>query len=243
MSRNENQHSPDEGDWPYTVADSGDHDAHELEVDTGVDVALDTDSAPVPQDAWFIAPPDRDSDRAPVEHRLARRLPGRGWAALAALAAVTVGVLAATHSTQHPGPRAARDTVVRASPAAATSVSGGACAGLKGAVVTSQGGDPAMVAGVISAFEYAYYVTRSAEAALALVAPEAALTAPGLAAGISSIPLGTTYCVAVTPIAAGAADVHLVELHPDKARVDYLQVIDTRPGPSGLLISHVQEQG
>ena len=77
-----------------------------------------------------------------------------------------------------------------------------------------------------------------------MIAPESGITQQALAAGIATIPAGTRYCVAVTPITLNTANVHLVELHPDRKRVDYRQVINTISGPSGgLLSSHVQEQG
>ncbi|MDN2500328.1 hypothetical protein FHY52_27115 [Nocardia nova] len=99
---------------------------------------------------------------------------------------------------------------------------------------------------MIATFEDAYYRLRSAEAAVQVLALETGITLESLAAGIATIPLGTTYCVAITPVTSNTANVHIVELHPDHKRVDYLQVINTIPAPgpgSGLLISHVQEQG
>ncbi|MEV6096182.1 hypothetical protein [Nocardia sp. NPDC051981] len=119
----------------------------------------------------------------------------------------------------------------------------GACTGLTATTVTAGSGDPASVTGVIAAFEYAYYQQRSADAALALVTPEAGITRDPLTAGIASIPAGTTHCVAITPIADATANVHLVELHPDHTRTDYLQVINLRRTPAGLLIDNIQKQG
>ncbi|MFE2999755.1 hypothetical protein ACFXG4_32740 [Nocardia sp. NPDC059246] len=119
----------------------------------------------------------------------------------------------------------------------------GACTGLTATTVTAGPGDPASVTGVIAAFEYAYYQQRSADAALALVTPEAGLARDPLTAGIASIPAGTMHCVAITPIADATANVHLVELHPDHTRTDYLQVINLRRTPAGLLIDNIQKQG
>ncbi|WP_157116567.1 hypothetical protein [Nocardia vaccinii] len=209
---------------------------------------LDLDADPAPQspaeDGWYQPPPEREQPHSPHARRGGGRgLRLRGWAALVALAAVTIGVLAATHTTHQPGPRTSPATVLRAG---TTTPASGVCAGLSGAVVTTSAGNPATLEGVIATFEAAYYSARSAPDALRVVAPEAGITEQGLAAGIASIPPGTTHCVAITPVTANTATVHLVELHPDQHRVDYLQVINTIPAPNpggGLLISHVQEQG
>ncbi|WP_040830366.1 hypothetical protein [Nocardia jiangxiensis] len=197
---------------------------------------------PVPDLAWLATGSGREPSPPPPRRRgIMRRVPLRGWAALAAVVAVTVGVVAGAQDPHHPaGTRASE-----ASAPTSTSTAGvGVCAGLSGAVVTEHGGDPATVPGVIAAFEDAYYTQRSAEAAMRVVAPESGITQQALAAGIATIPAGTRYCVAVTPITVNTANVHLVEVHPDRKRVDYLQVINTISGPGGgLLISHVQEQG
>ncbi|MFI7189966.1 hypothetical protein ACIBQ0_09545 [Nocardia nova] len=173
---------------------------------------------------------------------IARRMPVRAWAGLAAVVAVLVGVVAAVHGDHPAAGTRPRGVTTSASVSAAE----GACAGLSGTVVTDRGGDRASVAGVIATFEDAYYRLRSAEAAVQVIAPETGITQQSLEAGIATIPVGTTYCVAITTLTSNTANVHIVELHPDHKRVDYLQVINTIPAPpsgGGLLISHVQEQG
>lgn len=172
----------------------------------------------------------------------ARRVPGRVWAALAATLPVAIGVVAVWSNDSRDTGDPVRATAV---PASATSAVAAACTGLSGTVVTDRSADTtATVAGVIASFEAAYYIARSAEAAMGLLAPESGITQDGLAAGIASIPAGSTHCVAVTPISETTANVHVVELRPDRQRVDYLQVINTRPGQGGgLLISNVQGQG
>jgi hypothetical protein len=217
------------------------------------DLDLDTSSAANPaagvtfsaQADWFTPPsPDPGLD-PPAAGRRRRRLPPRGWAALAALAAVTVGVLAATHTSGENRPHTARVSAT-AGPPATTTAASGPCTGLSGAVVTTRAGKTDTIAGVIATFEADYYIERSAAKAIQLVTPETGITEQGLADGIASIPIGTTHCVAITPLTTNTATAHLVELHPDGRRVDYLQVINTvaAPGPGGgLLISHIQEQG
>ncbi|MGW5918455.1 hypothetical protein ACWFPY_05640 [Nocardia fluminea] len=119
-----------------------------------------------------------------------------------------------------------------------------ACAGVTAQIVTAGAGDTATVAGVIAAFEHAYYVTRSAEQVLRLASPQAGLAHEPLAAAITALPIGTTHCVGVTSIAENTAEVHLVELHPDGRRFDYLQVINVSAvEPAGLVITNIQKRG
>jgi hypothetical protein len=213
------------------------------------DADAETETDPESQSSWdgnwlITPPPDHHLGRPPARRRgLARRLSLRGWAGLAALAAVSVGVVVGVGSTHETGTRAGRGVLTAVTPATTTPAATSACAGLSGTVVTDHGGDPATVAGVIADFETAYYTQRSADSALRLLAPETGITPQSLAAGIASIPLGTTYCVAITPIAATTADVHIAEMHPDRQRTDYLQLINTRPVPGGLLITNIQKQG
>ncbi len=195
---------------------------------------------------WLVAlPQTRDGAHtpAPLARRecAARRVLGRAWAGVAATVTVMIGVVAVWGNDSHDTGDPVRAT---AAPAATTVAAEGACTGLSGTVVTDRPGDTATVAGVIATFEAAYYTQRSAQAAMRLLAPESGIAQEGLAAGIASIPAGTTHCVAVTLISATTANVHVVELHPDQQRVDYLQVINTRAGEGGaLLISNVQGQG
>ncbi|MFD6105137.1 hypothetical protein ACFWFQ_20990, partial [Nocardia salmonicida] len=61
-----------------------------------------------------------------------------------------------------------------AAPTPTTAATNDACAGLTGHSVTDGPGDTRSMPGAIAAFEHAYYQRRDAEAALRLVAPEAA---------------------------------------------------------------------
>jgi hypothetical protein len=227
---------------------SDDEEWDQLDISPATNLGTDSETdrvlEPVPDVAWLVPQPTPNPvPRAPRAHlrELGRRLSARGWAALAVAIAVLVGLVAAVHGGHHPPPGRPNGAVP-----ASVSVAAGACAGLSGAAVTDRGGDRATVPGVIATFEDAYYRLRSAEAAVQVLAPETGITLESLAAGIATIPIGTTYCVAMTPVTSNTANVHIVELHPDHKRVDYLQVINTIPAPApgaGLLISHVQEQG
>ncbi|MEV0033237.1 hypothetical protein [Nocardia sp. NPDC050793] len=75
----------------------------------------------------------------------------------------------------------------------------------------------------IFAFQYAYYVTRSAEQARTVVAPNASVpTVEAIQHGIDSIPAGTTHCVAITPGAfAGQYRVVITETRPGRDPMTY----------------------
>ncbi|WP_067837256.1 hypothetical protein [Nocardia lijiangensis] len=194
----------------------------------------------------WIAHPPAAIDTAATPPRRAR-LPRRAWiAVVAALGVAGVLVVAGIVSIADRDYTAAVIPTVTASPPAATSTSAvGACAGLSGQTVTDGAGDTGSAAGVIAAFEHAYYVQRDHEAALRLVAPEIGIVPEALAVGIASIPAGTTHCVAITPIAPGTAEVHLVELHPNGQRIDYLQLINLahHPDRGAMVITNIQKRG
>ncbi|WP_232330120.1 hypothetical protein [Rhodococcus sp. BH4] len=60
-------------------------------------------------------------------------------------------------------------------------------------------GDQQSGAGVIAAFEHAYYVTRSGDDVRALTTPDTTLPlADKIKAGIDSVPTGTTHCVQIS---------------------------------------------
>lgn len=89
-------------------------------------------------------------------------------------------------------------------------------------------GDQKSGAGVIAAFEHAYYVTRSATAVRALTTPDTSLpSAEKIQAGIDTVPTGTTHCVRITPISAGIYSVALTEMRPGQPPARFPQTITT----------------
>ncbi|NKY33844.1 hypothetical protein HGA13_12250 [Nocardia speluncae] len=212
----------------------------------GPDLPPDLDPDPeLPGDRWLGALP-RTPDAAdtggyrPWWATVRHRLPAGAWAVLAAVVAILIGVVAVSVNSGGAG----QEPVTTATPPSAAPAPEDACTGLSGMVVTDRAGDPATVPGVIASFQAAYYLSRDAEAAMRLLAPESGIAFDGLAAGIVSIPRGTTHCVAITPISSTTANVHIVELRADRQRIDYLQVVNTRPSQGGaLLISNIQRQG
>lgn len=90
-------------------------------------------------------------------------------------------------------------------------------------------GDQKSGAGVIVAFEHAYYVTRSGTAVRALATPDTSLpSAEKIQAGIDTVPKGTTHCVRITPIAARIYAVALTEMRTDQAPGQFSQTITTK---------------
>lgn len=90
-------------------------------------------------------------------------------------------------------------------------------------------GDQKSGAGVIAAFEYSYYVTRSGDAVRALATPDSPLPlADKITAGIDSVPIGTTHCVRITPITAGVYSVVIAEMRPGQAPDQFSQTITTK---------------
>ncbi|UGT53980.1 hypothetical protein [Nocardia asteroides] len=245
--------------YPHNPPENEDDDADEVWVDLPQTPAPelrlvadtgsgdDPDEPVLPEEFWFsrIRTTLSPDDAAPGPRSgtaLVDRLPRGAWAALAATVAVLAGVLLVATEKTGDGGGPVRATAAPPSP---TTPPQGPCAGLTGEVVTESAGDPATLAGVIASFEAAYYIHRDAARAMPLLAPESGITVEGLAAGIASVPPGTRHCVAITPIAATTANVHIVEIRPDRTRTDYLQLINTRPAEAGdaLLISNFQKQG
>ncbi|MEV0109222.1 hypothetical protein AB0H42_23170 [Nocardia sp. NPDC050799] len=210
------------------------------------DNAFDTATAEPPS---LTTPPEPEPETVA---RWAHRMPVRARIALTASLIVSVILIGGGVFTLHGGTTTAPElpSVTAAPPLTLTSetpstapASPEACRGLTGDLVTDRDGDAATVTGVIAAFEYAYYTARDAAAALRLTGPEAGLDPHMLAGGIASIPAGARHCVAITPVADTAAEVHLVEVHPGGQRRDYLQVINVRRDGDRLLITNIQKRG
>ncbi|WP_063047872.1 hypothetical protein [Nocardia pseudovaccinii] len=170
-----------------------------------------------------------------------RGLPSNAWTALGVVAFAAVSlVIAGSFAARDVQPQTAAPTITAAPPS--TPPAHPACQGLTAPVVTATTGGSDPVTRAIAGFEYAYY-QGDAEAALRFLAPDAGILPEALAAGIASIPKNTRHCVAITAIADTTAAVHLVELHPDNQRIDYLQVINVRITEGAAAIINIQKQG
>lgn len=90
-------------------------------------------------------------------------------------------------------------------------------------------GDQKSGPGVIAAFEYAYYITRSGAAVRALTTPETSLPpAEKIQAGIDTVPTRTTHCVRITPITTDVYSVALAEMRPGAEPAQFAQTITTK---------------
>ncbi|MGW1742103.1 hypothetical protein ACWCPQ_25245 [Nocardia sp. NPDC001965] len=189
--------------------------------------------------AWLDDTPPAEPEPLPSGRR--RVLAALG--VVLATAAIITGA-GIVHVTGHHDTRVAAPAPTPAGTPSTTTAAVGAaaCEGLTGETVTDSNSWPDSVAGVIAAFEYAYYRHRDASAALRLVAPEAGIRPDALAAGIASIPAGTRHCVAITPLATGVAEVHLAETRPGGHRIDYLQLINLRDTTDGPVITNIQNR-
>jgi|GEM_PF-663328 len=89
----------------------------------------------------------------------------------------------------------------------------------EGTVVFGDGpGDTESTAGVVLAFQYAYYEERSAESAFELAADESAFTdSAALQEGIDSVPEGTSHCLEIRPTGDTSALVIVTEARPGVA--------------------------
>lgn len=216
----------------------------DLSRDHGLDwLNKPADPQPDPEEPRRLG--ERVHRRATPSHTSARR---SRIVALSAAAGILTGTIAAVAvdmaGSDHTDAAASATPTTSITPTSTVAAIERACAGLTAHTMTAGAGDTTTLAGVIAAFEYAYYVTRSAEDALRLVTPQAGITLEPLAAAITALPAGTTHCVGITPIAENTAEVHLVELHPDGRRFDYLQVINVAATDAGgLVITNIQKRG
>ena len=106
-------------------------------------------------------------------------------------------------------------------------------------------GDLSTGKGVITALEYRYYLMRSGLAVRELMAPDAALPdAAVVQAGIDSVPLGTTHCVAVAEIGPNEFAATITEKRPGGKARTFKQRIGTVASPDGrVLIKTISEVG
>lgn len=140
------------------------------------------------------------TDEADVEEPLAQKL-------------TSAGVLSPSPSAP-PSPTQAQ-TSADAAPAAK-----GACESRQeGTVVFGDGaGDMKSTAGVVLAFQHAYYVDRSADEAFKVMADDSAFQDKGkLQEGIDSVPEDTTHCLEIRPSGDTSARVTVTESRPDVA--------------------------
>lgn len=104
-------------------------------------------------------------------------------------------------------------------------------------------GDTKSVAGVVLAFQHAYYVERDAEQMEPLLAKDSKITdLDALQEGIDSVARGTTHCLRIAPDKDGTASVTLTETAPDETETIYTQRVSTTREGGDLRIVSIEDQ-
>lgn len=176
--------------------------------------------------------PERLTSRKPARTmhvRIGRKSTVAAAIAATAVAVVGWGVLQlneSTTTTPAAPPTAALAPTLTEAPEPAESPTSGTDVGDQ---CRSDRGDQKSGAGVIAAFEHAYYVARSGLAARALAAPDSPLpAAEKIQAGIDTVPVGTNYCLRTIPIAESHYSVVLSEMRPGQPATQFTQTITTK---------------
>ncbi|MFQ6331202.1 hypothetical protein ACLMAL_34410 [Nocardia sp. CWNU-33] len=97
---------------------------------------------------------------------------------------------------------------------------------------------------VILAFQHAYYVERSGQAARALTTPDAAVPKiEVIDAGIASIPPGSQHCVLIVPMSDGRFDVVITESRPNSTVRTYRQIVTVADREGSIVITKIAPPG
>ncbi|WP_280204873.1 hypothetical protein [Nocardia farcinica] len=224
---------PDSGMRPHTPASSGERPPFDPLSDTPRPVRP---PAFFPEDDVFARMIDRTPKRKPIAR----------WAPvlLGSLAAVALGAAAVVFFRGAPDPQhTATDQPAPAQPAPADRCPAERVGErIQGNGVGGTDSGPA----AIFAFQYAYYVQRSAELARAVVAPDAAVpTVAEIQRGIDSVPADTIHCVTISP-GAGVDQYRVVitEYRPGQAPVSYNpQVVSVATSTDRTLITAIAADG
>ncbi|WP_262338931.1 hypothetical protein [Gordonia sp. CNJ-863] len=103
-------------------------------------------------------------------------------------------------------------------------------------------GDQTSGPGVIKAFDYAYYVRRSGEAARAVATPNGVGATADLQKSIDTRPAGTSHCLRITDRGTGLYAVTLTETQPGQAQPTvYRQLIQTVQANSKIWIASISK--
>lgn len=117
------------------------------------------------------------------------------------------------------------------------------CSRLAAGTVISEGSTDHGEA-AIAGFEAGYYIARDAARARTNVAPDARVgSVQDLAAGINTVPTGTTHCVIAKQVAPGIFAVDIFARHPDGVLDHHPQTIttvDAPQAPHGALITSIE---
>lgn len=110
-------------------------------------------------------------------------------------------------------------------------------------VTTGDGaGDTKSVAGVVLAFQHAYYVARDTKKIEPLLAQDTTIAdLEALQAGIDSVERATTHCLRIVSDGDGAASVELTETAPDDAQTVIKQRVTTTRESGEVRIVSIEE--
>ncbi|MFD0360250.1 hypothetical protein ACFQZZ_02165 [Nocardia sp. GCM10030253] len=97
---------------------------------------------------------------------------------------------------------------------------------------------------VILAFQHAYYVERSGEAARAVTTPDASVPrVEVIDAGIASIPPDSRHCVLIVPMNDGRFDVVITESRPNATVRTYRQIVSVADRDGAVIITKIAPPG
>lgn len=198
-------------------------------------VAEDDEPGATPDDALAVpVVTDEASGARRARRRRRGLLPARGLVAagvaavvVVAGAAVVVGVLVGGGG-QDPAPRDPVEVLADSEATGAVAGADDCPESVDGAVtVGNDAGDQNSGPGVIKAFDYAYYVERSAQRARAVATPTGVGSAEALQASIDALPADTAHCLRITDRGNGLYAVQLTETRPGEPPIVYPQLIQT----------------
>jgi len=116
-----------------------------------------------------------------------------------------------------------------------------------GSLVTGAGpGGTASGPDAILWYQHSYYVERSGARAWQVVDPSAAAdmtSAKRIQQGIDEIPVGTQYCVQITPIADGRYSVGVTQVSPGVSPTGYKEIVTTRETNGRTVITGIEDTG
>ena len=161
---------------------------------------------------------------------------------------VVIGAGAWVMSSLLSGPETSASPTLKLPPTAAADEGGAVaeseCETSESATAVSGNGkgDQESVAGVVLAFQHAYYVARDVDEMKPLLAKDSQITdLDALQEGIDSVARGTTHCLRVVSDGDDAALVELTETAPDGTETTYNQRVKTTRTDGEVQIVSIEE--
>lgn len=136
-------------------------------------------------------------------------------------------------------------TPIAEQPEGSSTVADSECASSESATAVSGNGegDQKSTAGVVLAFQHAYYVDRDADKMKPLLAKDSQITdLAALQRGIDSVDRGTTHCLRVVEDGEKAALVDLTQTAPDGSETTYKQRVTTTREDDAVKIVSIEDR-